>query len=109
MVGCVVVGMAQKPADRMNGVEATYKNAVARAYNAAALKAEEMPDTSDRCMMNGVDNAAQAALENSELTGRRFDTAHGEVFETVCYLTHRTDKTNAEIAAALERCKFEQY
>jgi len=98
--------MAQNTAELANGVEANYKQAVNRAYNAAALKADDMPETSDRCMMNGVDNAAQAALENSPMAGQQFNTAHGEVFETVSYLTHRTDKANAEIAKTLERVKY---
>ena len=79
-----------------NGVEATYKNAVARSINAAALKAD---DARDDCPHAPIDHASQAALENSPLTGRRFETAYSEVFATTRYAVN----ADGDTAAVLER------
>jgi hypothetical protein len=87
----------------VNGTEATYKNAVTNAYNAAALKAD---DARDVAAYEPVDTAAQAALENSPLTGGRFTTAHGEVWETVYTLAQRCETTD-ELADKLEQVRVE--
>jgi len=79
-----------------NGVEATYKNAVARSIDAAALKAD---DARDDCPHAPIDHASQAALENTSLTGRRFETAYAEVFATTMYAVN----ADADTAAVLER------
>ena len=83
-------------ATQPNGVEATYKNAVVRAVNAAALKAD---DARDDCPHAPIDHASQAALENTSLTGRRFETAYAEVFATTMYAVN----TDADTAAVLEQ------
>jgi hypothetical protein len=87
----------------VNGVEATYKNAVVRAYNAAQLKAEEMRNNG---ASHPVDTAAQAALENSELTGTRFDTAYEEAWVTIYSLAGMC-KTTDEMADRLEQVRHE--
>jgi len=93
--------MAQQT-DVVNGVEATYKNAVIRGLNSAALKAD---DVRDGCGHAPIDHASQAALENSELTGRRFEVAYSEVFASTLYAV-KSDKDTADV---LEHIKTELY
>jgi len=93
--------MAQKAT--VNGVEATYKNAIATAYNAAELKAYEVPE---KPIGHPVDHAAQASLENSELTGARFETAYEEVWKTIYTLSGMCDTTD-EMAAKLDQIRTE--
>jgi len=87
----------------VNGTEATYKNAVADAYNAATLKAEDSPQNP---IGHPVDHAAQASLENSPLTGTRFETAYEEVWQTIYHLSGACDTTD-EMAEQLARVKQE--
>lgn len=87
----------------VNGVEASYKNAVVRAYNSAQLKAE---DARQGCGSSPIDHAAQAALENSELTGTRFETAYEEVWKTIYSLSGMCDTTD-EMAEKLEQVRCE--
>jgi hypothetical protein len=87
----------------VNGVEATYKNAVKNAYNAAALKAE---DSHPNPIGYPVDHASQASLENSPLTGTRLETAYEEVWETIYHLSNRCDSTDA-MADKLTQIKHE--
>jgi len=76
--------------------------AVARSYNAAELKAQ---DVRENCGPAPVDHAAQAALENTELTGDGFQTAYSEVFQTV---NHFMSEYNAsEAAEKIRRLKVE--
>jgi len=75
----------------VNGVEATYKNAVVRAYNSAELKAY---DVRQACGGAPIDHSAQAALENSSLSGQRFQTAYGEVWNTIYHLSGACDSTD---------------
>jgi len=89
--------------DTVNGVEATYKNAVVDAYNAAQLKAEEVPDNP---VGHPVDHAAQAALENSPLAGARFETAYEELWKTIYSLSGMCDSTD-EMADKLEQVRIE--
>ena len=84
----------------VNGVEATYKNAVVRAVDAAAMKAD---DSRDECPHAPIDHASQAALENSTLTGRRFQTAYDEVFANTYYAVN----ADGDTADTLGRIKHE--
>jgi hypothetical protein len=95
--------MTTEPIDVVNGVEANYKNAVVRAYNAAQLKAEEMRNDGPS---HPVDHSAQASLENSELTGTWFDTAYEEVWCTIYSLAGMCDTTD-EMAKRLEQVRVE--
>jgi len=90
----------------VNGVEATYKNAIVRALDAAKMKAEDSRET---CGHKPVDYAAQAALEHSSLTGTRFETAYDEVFQTTWYLMseHHKDLSSSEAAEQLDRVRVE--
>ena len=83
-----------------NSVEANYKNAVIRAVDAAAMKAE---DSRDDCPHAPIDHASQAALENSTLTGRRFQTAYDEVFAN----THHAVNADGNTVDVLARIKHE--
>jgi hypothetical protein len=87
----------------VNGVEATYKNAITTAYNAARLKAEEAPQNP---IGHPVDHAAQASLENSELTGSRFETAYEELWMSIYSLSGMCDSTD-EMAEKLEQIRVE--
>lgn len=87
----------------VNGVESTYKNAITDAYNAAKLKAEEVPQ---KPIGHPVDHAAQASLENSALTGARFETAYEEVWKTIYGLSGMCDSTD-EMAEKLEQVRVE--
>ncbi len=87
----------------VNGVEATYKNAVTNAYNAATLKAEDVPQ---KTIGHPIDHAAQAALENSSLTGTRFETAYEELWMTIYHLSGVCETTD-EMAEQLDRVKHE--
>lgn len=86
-----------------NGVEATYKNAIVDAYNAASLKAEDVPQNP---IGHPVDHASQAALENSTLTGSRFETAYEEVWQTIYHLSGACANTD-KMAEQLDRIKTE--
>lgn len=89
--------------DVVNGTEATYKNAVNRAYNAAALRAEGVPQNP---IGHPIDHSAQAALENGPLTGRRFEVAYEELWQTIYHLSNACDDTD-EMARELDRVKTE--
>ena len=81
-----------------NGVEAAYKNAVVRAIDAAAMKAD---DSRDDCPHAPIDHASQAALENSELTGSRFDVAYREVFANTRYAI-KSDRDASDVLAQIK-------
>jgi len=87
--------------------ESTTTDEVLRAYNSAALKAEDAPDfarggTLERC----VDRAAQAALENSDAHGVAFRLAHNEVYQTIHAATD-AGMTPDEVAARIDRVRTE--
>jgi hypothetical protein len=87
----------------VNGVEATYKNAIITAYNAAELKAYDVPQNP---IGHPVDHAAQASLENSQLTGQRFESAYEEVWTTIYSLSDICDSTD-EMAEKLDQIRTE--
>jgi hypothetical protein len=80
-----------------------YNKAVVRAYNAAELKAS---DVRSGCGAAPIDHAAQAALENSDLSGPAFGDAYDEVFETIHKLSQATNDTDA-MAESIRRLRFE--
>jgi len=84
-------------------IETAYNNAIVGALNAAALKAD---DANNACAPAPIDHAAQAALENSPLTGQLFGAAYDDVYHTINHLAGETDTTD-DLAAALERVKTE--
>jgi len=76
--------------------------AIWAAYNAAELKAA---DVRDDCGPAPVDHAAQAALENSHVTGDGFDSAYSEVFQTIHHLMTHNDSDKA--AEKIQRLRYE--
>jgi len=72
------------------------------AYNAAELKAS---DARDDCDPAPIDHAAQAALENSDLTGDDFEQAYAEVFTTIDTLVSKYDTDTA--AKKIRRLRYE--
>lgn len=80
----------------MNGVEATYKQAVIQSVSAAALKASDVRTPTPH---QPIDHASQAALERTILEGQRFETAYGEVFKNTWYAVG----ADGDTAAILDR------
>jgi len=79
-----------------------HDEAVWAAYNAAELKAN---DVREDCSPAPIDHAAQAALENSDLTGDDFEQAYAEVFTTIDTLVGKYDTDTA--AKKIRRLRYE--
>jgi hypothetical protein len=81
---------------------ATDDTAIWSAYNAAELKAR---DARNDCGPAPIDHVAQAALENTTLTGDDFDAAYAEVFTTINTLVSKYDTDTA--ADKIQRLRYE--
>ena len=69
-----------------------HDEAVWAAYNAAELKANYVRED---CSPAPIDNAAQAALEHSDVQGDAFNAAYAEVFQTINTLVEKYDTSTA--------------
>jgi len=79
-----------------------HNSARLKAYNAAELKAGSVAET---CGPAPIDHAAQAALENTDLTGDEFNEVYDEVGMSVHRLTNKYNPSKA--AKKLQRLKYE--